>query len=361
MKIIKFIPFIALLLMIACQKESIPRGQISESLWLEHKGAQMPILVEGNIASKTLILILHGGPGGTAKTYNSSLLGMSEPLEQRYAVAYYDQRLAGNTKGHYDAVTHNVAQMVEDLDLVIDLLNHQYGSDLNIFLLGHSWGGYLGNAYLSRENNQTKIKGWIDVDGAHNIEKLVYDGITLMQEVAEAQIADDSREREDWQKVMNYVNDFKEQRANNTFILDKEITLEMNGEAGTALNIAQRDELLEAKTVESSAIGAPFFRDNNFLTNISHSVQVGKSNIWNEILAAPLTNDLKKITIPSLMIWGKYDFVVAPSLGEEMMQELGTPDADKTLLIFDKSGHSPMISETDKFIEVTVNFIEQYR
>jgi len=43
------------------------------------------------------------------------------------------------------------------------------------------------------------------------------------------------------------------------------------------------------------------------------------------------------------------------------MEELGTPAADKSLMIFDQSGHSPMFSETEKFLEVTVSFIEQYR
>lgn len=351
----------AFLFIFSCQKETIPNGQISESLWLEHKGAQMPILVEGNISSNTLILILHGGPGGTAKAYNTSLSGMSEPLEKRYAVAYYDQRLAGNTKGHYDKSTHTVAQMVEDLDLVVDLLRAQYGTDLKIFFLGHSWGGYLGNAYLSRAKNQAKVTGWIDVDGAHNIEKLTLDGVVLMQEIAEQQINANTEQIDKWKKSLEYINAFNEKLTNNTLILDKETVLEMNGEAGSALDIATSDDLIKTRAGSGSEIAALFFKDNNYLTNISNGVQVGKSDIWDEIIAKPLTEDLKKITLPSLMVWGKYDFVVAPSLGVEMMEELGTPDADKSLVIFDDSGHSPMDSETDKFVALVIDFIEQYR
>lgn len=361
MKFIKYIPFLAFFLFLSCQKEAIPEGQISDSLWLEHKGGQMPILVEGNINSGELILVLHGGPGGSAKGYNESNKSFSKPLEERYAVAYYDQRLSGNSRGKFDEGIVTAAQMVEDLDLVINLLKDKYGDELKIFLFGVSWGGYLGNAYLSTQNNQQKIQGWIDVAGAHNIEKIAYDGVALMEEVATQQIAANSQEKENWQEVLNYVEEFDTKTNERTITLDKDISLEVNMQAFKAMNLAGKDNLLATGTLEDGAISAVFFQDHSVLTALGNKFHMGGTQLWTEILTKPLTDKLKTITVPSLLLWGKYDFIVPPSLGEEMLKELGTPAVDKSLIFFDQSSHGFEGSEMDKLVEETIKFIEQYK
>jgi len=361
MKLIKYIPFFAFFLFLSCQKEAIPDGQISDSLWLEHKGAQMPILVEGNINSGTLILIIHGGPGGSAKGFNELNKSFSKPMEERYALAYYDQRLSGNSRGKFDEEVVTVAQMVEDLDLVIDLLKDRYGRELNIFLYGVSWGGYLGNAYLSSGNNQEKIQGWIDVAGAHNIEKLTYDGIALMEEVATRQITLNSNEKENWQGILNYIKKFDEETNGRTIKLDEAITLEMNNQAWKAINIARNDNLLATADVVDGTLKAAFFQDHNALTALGNKFHMGGTQLWAEALSKPLTEKLKTITLPSLLLWGKYDFVVSPSLGVEMLAELGTPIANKSLIFFEQSGHSMEGLEMDELVEETINFIEQYK
>jgi len=361
MKLIKYIPFIAFFFFLSCQKEAIPEGQISDSLWLAHKGAQLPILVEGNINSGTLILVLHGGPGGSAKGFNESNKSFSKPLEERYAVAYYDQRLSGNSRGKFNQEIVTAAQMVEDLDVVIDLLKDKYGNELNVFLYGVSWGGYLGNAYLSTGNNQQKIQGWIDVAGAHNIEKIAYDGVALMEEVAAQQIAANSQEKENWQEILNYVEEFDTKTNERTITLEENISLEVNGKAFKAMNLALKDNLLITSALGDGAINAIFFQDHNELTALGNKFHMGGTQLWAEILTKPLTDKLKTITVPSLLLWGKYDFVVPPSLGEEMLEELGTPAADKSLILFEQSGHSFEGSEMDKLVGEVIDFVERYK
>jgi len=168
----RIIPYVLIglvsFLSFSCEEAIVANGRVDDLLWLENKGAQMPIWVEGNASSKTFVLILHGGPGGSSLVYNDVLVEMAAAFEDEYAVAYWDQRSSGNAKGNYDKEQLSLEQMEEDLDLVIDLLKHKYGSDISLFLLGHSWGGYLGNYYLRDKLKQLKVNGWIDVDGAHN-------------------------------------------------------------------------------------------------------------------------------------------------------------------------------------------------
>ena len=65
--------------------------------------------------------------------------------------------------------------------------------------------------------------------------------------------------------------------------------------------------------------------------------------------------------MPSLLLWGKWDFVVSSTLGEEALKNLGTPDEDKSLVIFDRSGHSPMQAEPEKFVNAVLDFVEKYK
>jgi len=282
-------------------------------------------------------------------------------FQLRYAVAYYDQRLSGNSRGNFDKEIVTVAQMVEDLDLVIDLLKDKYGKELNIFLYGVSWGGYLGNAYLSTRNNQQKIKGWIDVVGAHNIEKIAYEGVALMEEVATQQIATNSQEKENWQEILNYVEEFDRKTNGRTITIEQDISLEVNEQAFKAMGIATRDNLIATSTLQDGILSAVFFQDHNVLTGLWNKFHMGGTQLWTEILTKPLTDKLKTITVPSLLLWGKYDFVVPPSLGEEMLEELGTPAADKSLILFDESGHGFEGSDMDKSVEAVIDFIEQYK
>ncbi len=337
-----------------CKKDDVIGEKVSDLLWLEHKGAKMPILVEGNTASKTIILILHGGPGGSAKVYNETYQSLSDPLEEKFAVAYWDQRIAGNSRGNDDLDNLNVATVVSDVELVVDLLRHRYGQDVSIFLFGHSWGGYLGNAFLAKKENQQKVSGWIDVAGAHNIWKLTVDGAELMKTVAQDQI-DANVSESKWKNIRDFLNDLNFSTPN------IDVTEDVNAKAQEANGLAINDDLIGRHTPSGKEILKTFFSDYSIISEFTHLIQTSRSGLWEEILNAPLTADLHNIETPALLIWGEYDFVVSPTLGQEMLDSLGTPSDDKSLTIFNNAGHSPMDADTDRFVNLVIEFVEKYR
>ena len=60
-----------LLLASSCSKEDLFSEQSRADLWLFHEGAKLPIVVEGNTQSQVFVILLHGGPGGTAQSFNA--------------------------------------------------------------------------------------------------------------------------------------------------------------------------------------------------------------------------------------------------------------------------------------------------
>ena len=344
-------------LLMACESDiAVVGDRTDELIWLEHKGAQMPIWVEGNPANNTMIIILHGGPGGNSLVYNDLLKVMSDGLEENYLLAYWDQRSSGNARGNYDKEAVSLNQMREDLDLVVDLMKDQYGAGLKVFLLGHSWGGYLGNYYLLSKLSQNKITGWIDVDGAHNIRKLTLDGLELMEEISTQQIQANTEVKEDWEEILDFVQNF-----DTTDLDETDRFLEVNAKAGAAEVLAFRDDLIEATIPDLEGLWQHLAGANHPLTGLTNSYQIARTQLLDEAIALPLTNELDKIKIPALLLWGKYDFIVPPSLGEEMLENLGTPDDRKSLIIYENSGHSPMDGDAEAFTQEVIDFVEIYR
>ncbi|VTR34646.1 alpha/beta fold hydrolase [Sphingobacterium thalpophilum] len=68
-----------------------------------------------------------------------------------------------------------------------------------------------------------------------------------------------------------------------------------------------------------------------------------------------LRNDLKKITIPTLILHGKLDKICSFDLAEQMNILL----KNSTLVPFEKSGHALFIEELDKFNGELLNFIKK--
>ena len=188
--------------MTSCQKEEINIGtDVSETFYVENDGASMRVLVEGNTASSTILLFVHGGPGSSSYFYNTNYI--SEYIEDKYAVAYWDQRNAGASQGTTNGDNLNLPIMTEDLLKVIQTLKYRYGNDVNIFLLAHSFGGILTTSFLTTEDHQKLIKGWIFCSASHNYplnDKLTQNALI---HYANQEIAKGNYQNE-WQKTLDF-------------------------------------------------------------------------------------------------------------------------------------------------------------
>ncbi len=99
------------------------------------------------------VLILHGGPGATHDAYEcfESFLP-KEGIE----FIYYDQLASGNSDNPKDTSLYNLPRYVEEVEQVRKALNLDKS---NFYLYGHSWGGILAMQYALKY--QDNIKGLI--------------------------------------------------------------------------------------------------------------------------------------------------------------------------------------------------------
>ncbi len=113
--------------------ESVRIGGINQ--WIE---------VRGESLKNPILLFIHGGPGSA---FMPVARGFQDPWEKYFTVVQWDQRGAGKTytsnSKEIQRQTTNVAQMHADTLEVVNYLRKRFGRD-KIFVLGHSWGSFLG-------------------------------------------------------------------------------------------------------------------------------------------------------------------------------------------------------------------------
>ena len=331
----------------SCKKEQ-DLSNLKEFFYLRNNGADMPVYIEGNAKSKIFVVVLHGGPGGDAKVYNDYNPYFSDPLEEKYAMVYYDQRGSGTATGNYKSSDLTVAQHVEDLEALIAFIQKEFGTDSKIFLMGHSWGGTLGSAFLIKAGNQDNIAGWIEVDGAHNFNNNIQVCNGLKQ-ISEQQIIAEQN-IENWQEIYDFTSNID---TNN--ITDIEMS-QLNGYAFKAEQYLVEDSIITtSKTDPKGIFNYMWFSGHNPLI-AKFNLRITNSTMFDEIKNLDLTPELNKITIPCIFMWGRHDYVIPYQMAYTAYNAVSS--INKEVVIFETSGHAVMFNELDLFLEEMMTFVD---
>jgi len=326
---------VTLVLLIGCRKEKVQySGNIKDHFFLENNGATMPVYVEGNINSNKILIMVHGGPGDGALYYNTE--EATNIAEKDFAMAYWDQRLAGITQGNKADVS--LKAYTEDLGKLIVLLRSRYGQSKKIYLIGHSWGGFLVPLFLKEGNNQSLVNGWIQVDGIHNYA--LNDELTRSSliEFGNKEITA-NRHVEEWQKIVDYC-------VGNDPTGNYKVGRKLNDYAHEAEDLI--DDIHKGKSTFKSIkyfVREYRFPITSFLSNGVYNHFIKK--IDEQAYAETASSKLGTITLPTLLLWGKYDFICPSSLKDDLQNNISSTDL--TSKIFDNSGHNAMTNEPVAF------------
>jgi len=310
-------------------------------LYLENKGAVMPVWVRGNTFSKTFIVFLHGGPGNTSMTYATS--DSHQKLQNDYAVVYYDQRASGMAQGNPKPETLTAEQFVEDLDKIIALIRHKYDCQ-SIFLFGKSWGGCFGTAYLLDSERQRKINGWIEEDGAHNLAMGIPLSWEWVKQKAQEKI-DNGSKASYWRKEIDWYN-------SKPSSFDTEYWMR-HGKNINDLNGIYYNPDNDPGNFFSWASPIPVFYQLTTVY-ITNNNRFDFNNI-------DFTPDMRKITIPTMILWGRHDGTLPVALAQNAYDHIGADQTDKFLHIFENSAHCASFEEPELWLTRMKEFIERYK
>ncbi|MFT5642403.1 MAG: proline iminopeptidase [Cyclobacteriaceae bacterium] len=125
---------VVLALLLGCMEKGIPAETFftfeNHQIWYHYNGEE----------DQTPLIILHGGPG-----MPSYYLELLKELSDSIPIIIYDQLGAGRSDIPDNDESYNVNYYVEELEALTNHLGLK-----SIYLMGHSWGGYLATAYYDK-------------------------------------------------------------------------------------------------------------------------------------------------------------------------------------------------------------------
>lgn len=146
----KLFHFFSFLLIVAVPDTSCAFSTINKQEAVEIGGIKQWIGIQGISDHNPVLLFLHGGPGNSSMRYGDRF---TNELQKHFVVVQWDQRESGKTaKLNSSSQPITVALMVSDAVEMINYLRARFSKE-KIYLMGHSWGGFLGLMVASNHPN----------------------------------------------------------------------------------------------------------------------------------------------------------------------------------------------------------------
>jgi proline iminopeptidase len=257
------------------------------------------------------LIVVNGGPGFDHTYEHAAVPGTTsawETVAKKRRVVFYDQRGNGRSGALKPGQSCTLADQIDDLDAV----RAHLGID-KIDLLGHSWGGYLVMAYAARHPEH--IRHLITVDSA----------------------------APKWSETVFLFKDIfpeGQERADGFAFGDA-----MGDKAAT--DAGMREYL-------TWLFYSPDKRDA-FVAQIGTSVYTKAVNeaVDHDVQRFDLNPEIRKFKFPTLVITGRYDINVAPSVAWKMHKAI----PGSKFVVFERSGHLPFYEEPEAFVRALEGFL----
>lgn len=290
-------------------------------------GVSQWISIRGQDNSNPIMLFLHGGPGAARRYYNYQ-------LEKSFIIVNWDQRGAGNSyTSEVNKESINVEQLLSDTNELVKYLKRKFNRE-KIFLVGHSWGSFLGISTVHRYPDD--FYAYIGIGQVVNGR--------MNEEIS-------------YNYTLNMAQKYNNQQAIEelTTISKMKDGLYCNGRTGIHV---ERQWLY--KLGENNYKKFNFYRCLNdiiskkiFSLDKIHyrkGLNFSAENLWGWMDNVDLFNQIPQIKIPTFFLTGRYDYVSSFELVSKYYSQLESPL--KELIWFERSSHAPHIEEPDIFYNI---------
>jgi proline iminopeptidase len=300
-------------------------------------GIDQWVSIRGTDSRNPVLLMLHGGPGWVSMPTSWYF---QRGWEEYFTVVQWDQRGAGKTYMENlpaeVAPTMTPARMVADAEEMVAWLRAEFDQD-RIFVLGHSWGSYLGIELAKRRPQ------WLHA----------YIGVAQGTNMPES-------ERLGWQFAMEQA----QRDGNAEAIADLESVAPYGGENPIPLAHLYKQRkwlnhyggMMYGRTGGESEAAAvrlsPEYTDADVIA-------VWEANAFSadRLLGQVLTLDMTTVTeleCPLILFLGRHDYNVSSSLAAEWFEQVEAPS--KSLIWFEHSAHEILVEEPGKTLVSLVQY-----
>ena len=348
MKIAPFIFVLSVSFFWGCgEKADYSSSQENYFFHLKENEAYLPVWVRGNVASGKILLYIQGGPGlNTMDFATVDYAGWENTVEKDYAIAYYDQRGTGNAQGTFELESVSLAQYLKDIKKIVQVIQHHYPG-AEIYLFGHSFGGWLAYLYTLEYPTDPLVEGIIAMNAPfttdHNETRWTFRH-QFLERVA-SDFVESGTNSDFWSQALAWaeanpsISDLEQKRAWNRWVIEGLGAYEVEPELRTGKVL---------KAIFASSLNVfPTLTAQDRLDKVSNLLFEDQQGI--NLLAR-----LAEIKLPILMITGSYDDIAPAEELEFALGQLGS--AEKQLVILPDAGHDSMINQPEQFRETIKQF-----
>ncbi|MGN7840274.1 alpha/beta fold hydrolase [Stenotrophomonas sp. 22385] len=303
-------------------------------------GIDQWVSIRGNDRRNPVLLMLHGGPGWVAMPTSWYF---QRGWEEYFTVVQWDQRGAGKTYVANDpaqvAPTMSRERMIADSEEMVAWLRREFGKD-KIFVMGQSWGSYLGLELAQRR------PGWLHA----------YIGIGQLTNAPES-------ERRGWAWTLQQARE----DGNAEAVAELEaLAPYAPGSAPVPLeNLFKQRRWLNyyggmvhnrrGGDAEAAAITlSPEYTDQD-VAGIWKGNDFSMQHLLGEVLTLDMSA-VRELKVPLFLFEGRHDYNVSSELAAQWFQTVKAPT--KQLVWFEQSAHEVMIEEPGKTL---LTLVQQVR
>jgi len=267
------------------------------TIWYEERGG----------GSAPPLVVVNGGPGFD-HVYEHLGDAVWDRLAKARKVVFYDQRGNGRSSALKPGQSCTLADQLADLEA----LRARLGVE-KIDILGHSWGGYLVMAYGAR--HAAHVRRMVIVDAA----------------------------APKWGDTKFLFRDIFPETTARQDAFDFADTLGDKGASDESLKL-YLTMLFYSPELRDAA--QPVFARSVFTKAVNEAVTADLSRF-------DLNPELLKFAFPTLVVTGRYDINVAPSVAWKIHKAV----PNSTFVVFEKSGHLPFYEEPEAFGKTVETFL----
>lgn len=306
---------------------------IDEKRYVSINSTKQAMFLRGENLEAPVLLFLHGGPG--APELPIEMINETEHrLESNFIVCYWEQRGAGlsySRKIEQNDMTLN--QLIKDTVSVSKYLQKRFDKK-KIYLLGHSWGSYLGIKTVQKYPDE--YFALINVGQVCNQIESEKQAYQYMLE--HAQKSNDQKALRQLQKYNLDSEAFPEHK----YMM--KIRTRLMNKYGIGLH---HNPDLSSNMVKNVL----FFKKYSFFEKIKYVQGMLFSNklLFHYVLEDNLFENTLSLEIPFYILQGKYDYQTSYFLAKEYLAAINAPD--KKFYSFEHSAHSPIWEEPKEFMD----------
>jgi pimeloyl-ACP methyl ester carboxylesterase len=310
-------------------------GSLSEKIHVTINGMQQGMFVKSKNASNPVLLFVHGGPGMPEYWFTQRY---PTGLEDTFTVVWWEQRGAGlSYSPDIPAETMTAEQFISDTLEVARYLRQRFGQE-KIYLMGHSWGSYIG------------------IQAAARAPELFHAYIGIGQI---------SHQIQSEQLAYEYALAYYRQNGNTKMVKKLAAAPPTLTVPLPANYMALRDEYMHGAgigtTHDMKSVVTGFFlpswqfREYTLMEKIN--LWRGKIrsrspefSLWDKMQMTDMSQLVPELKLPVYFLEGRYDYTCAYPLAKDYFEKLDAPV--KGFYTFEESAHSPMFEQPEKMRQI---------